>query len=156
MGRKQAVNVMMFVWLPVSTGWHYGYDTVLMHRDIQDDSPYIPERFGVHGELYVEVTITWCFTAKDLNGPHHHAHQVWRSWKKSLTVHLQGMKQCPGFEPAFTEYVCMWVCKLRNCLLSSVWRQRIIGEDGSGMQQSKIGSWVQPDVILPSGKRTPV
>ena len=43
---------MTFVWLPVSSGWRYD-DTVLMNRYIQGDSLYIPERFGVEGELYV-------------------------------------------------------------------------------------------------------
>ena len=39
---KHHVNWMMFVWLPVSSGWCYGYDTVLMHRYIQGDSLDIP------------------------------------------------------------------------------------------------------------------
>ena len=51
---KRHVNRMMFVWLPVSSGWRYGYDTGLMHRYIQDDSVYIPEKFGGDGKLCVE------------------------------------------------------------------------------------------------------
>ena len=43
----------MFVWLPVSIAWRYGYDTVLIHRYIGD------------GALYVEVIRTWCLTAKE-------------------------------------------------------------------------------------------
>ena len=42
---KRHVNQMMFVWLPVSSGWRYGYDRLLMHRSIQGNSRYIPERF---------------------------------------------------------------------------------------------------------------
>ena len=76
--------------LPVSSGWRYGYDTVLMHRYIQGDSLYIPERFGVAVKLYVEVRGTWCFTAKDLNGQHHHRQQVWCSIKIFITFHHQG------------------------------------------------------------------
>ena len=48
----------------MSSGWRYDDDTVLMHRYIQGDSLYIPERFGVEGELYVEVTKTLFFMAK--------------------------------------------------------------------------------------------
>ena len=33
-----------------------------------------------------------CFMAKDLNGPHRPAHQVWRSKKISITFDLQGMR----------------------------------------------------------------
>ena len=40
---------MMFVWLPVSSGWRYGYDTVLMHRRIQGDTLYMHKKFGVDG-----------------------------------------------------------------------------------------------------------
>ena len=79
---------MTFVWLPVSSGWRYD-DTVLMNRYIQGDSLYIPERFGVEGELYV---CNWsyedCFTAKDLNWPHHHGQQVWRRRKLLSDFHL--------------------------------------------------------------------
>ena len=66
--------------------------TVLMHRYIQGDSLYIPERFGVEGELYVEVTRTWCFMAKDLNWPHHHGQQVWCRRKLLTGFHLQGLR----------------------------------------------------------------
>ena len=71
------------------SGWHYGYDTDLMHRCIQGNSLYIPERFGVEGELYVEVTRTWCSMAKDWNWLHRHNQQVWRRIKISITFHLQ-------------------------------------------------------------------
>ena len=80
------------VWLPVSSGWGYDDDTVLMHRYIQGDSLYIPERFGVEGELYVEVTRTWCFMAKDLNWPHYHSQEVWRRQKLLTGFHLQGLR----------------------------------------------------------------
>ena len=89
---KRHANRMMFVWLPVSSGWHCDDDTVLMHRYIQGDSLYIPERFGVEGELYVEVTRTWCFMAKDLNWPHHHGQQVWCRRKLLTGFHLQGLR----------------------------------------------------------------
>ena len=75
--------------------WVAGYDTVLMHRYIQGDSLYIPDRFGVHGKLYIEVTMTWYFTFKYLNWLHHHAHWVWRSWKISITFDLQGIWMIP-------------------------------------------------------------
>ena len=58
------------VWLPVSSGWRYGYDTVLC------DTLYMCEQFGVDGKLYVEVIRTSCFMAKHRIGPHHHAHQL--------------------------------------------------------------------------------
>ena len=76
----------------MSSGWRYGYDIVSMDKYIQCVSLYIPESFGVHGELDAEVTLTRCFMAKDLNGPHRPTHQVCRSKKISITFDLQGMR----------------------------------------------------------------
>ena len=75
-GSKHHVSRMMFVWLPVSSGWRYGYDTVPMHRYMQGASLYLPERFGTDRTLYGEVTRTWCFMARDLNGRHHSGQQL--------------------------------------------------------------------------------
>ena len=69
---KRHVYQMMFVWLPVSSGWRSGYDTVLMHRSIQGNSLYIPERFGRDSKLYKEVMRTWCFMAKIFLACHWH------------------------------------------------------------------------------------
>ena len=54
----------MFVCLPVSSGWRYGYDIVLMHRRIQGNTLYKCEECGVDGILYIEVVKTSCFMAK--------------------------------------------------------------------------------------------
>ena len=59
-----------------SSGWRYGFDTVLMYRCIQGNTLYMCDQFGVDHKLYVEVIRTWCFTAKHLNGLQHHGHQV--------------------------------------------------------------------------------
>ena len=55
---KCHVNRMMFVGIPVSSRWRYGYDIVLMHGGIQGDIVYMCDEFGVHGKLYVEVIRT--------------------------------------------------------------------------------------------------
>ena len=60
----------MFVWIPLSNRWHYGYDTVLIHGGIQGDIVYMCDEFGVHGKLYVEIIRPWCFIEKHENGPH--------------------------------------------------------------------------------------
>ena len=44
----------IFVWIPVSSWWHYGYDTVPMHGAIQGEIVYLCDEFGVDGKLYVE------------------------------------------------------------------------------------------------------
>ena len=75
------VNRMMFVWLLVSSGWHYGYDTVLMHRSIQGNSLSISERFGRDRKLCEEVIRTQCFTTKDFYGGHRHGQKVWHRTK---------------------------------------------------------------------------
>ena len=46
---------------------------------MQGASLYIPERFGADRTLYGEVTRTWCFMAKDLNGWHHRDQQLLQS-----------------------------------------------------------------------------
>ena len=51
-----------------SSGWRYGYDTVLMHRRIQGDALYMCAQFGVDGKLYVDVLGTFCLMAKHQNG----------------------------------------------------------------------------------------
>ena len=93
MWRKQAVNVSSVGWClsftPVSSGWCYGYDTVLMHRHNQGKNLYMYVEFGVDGELYDEVRGTWCFVAKSLNGWHHHGQLVWRRIKLFITFNLQ-------------------------------------------------------------------
>ena len=43
---------MMLVRLPVSSGWRYGYDTVLMPRCIQGNTLYMFEQFCVDGKLF--------------------------------------------------------------------------------------------------------
>ena len=55
--RRWALHYDVFLLL-ASSGWRFDDDTVLMHRCIQGDSLYIPERFGVEGELYVDATRT--------------------------------------------------------------------------------------------------
>ena len=85
---KCQLNQMMFVWLPLSTWWRRGCDTVLMHRLIQDDTFYMCEKCGADRKLHVEVIRTSCFMAKDGNWPHHHAHHVWRWQKLLITFHL--------------------------------------------------------------------
>ena len=67
-------------------------DLVLMHSCIRRDIIYTYEQFGVDRKLYVEVIKTWCFTAKEGNGFHCHAHQVWQNGKISIAFDLQGMK----------------------------------------------------------------
>ena len=89
---KHHVNRMMFLWLPVSNGWRYGYCTVLLYRYIQGDSLYIPERFGRDRKLYEEVMRTWCFKMKDINGRHRHGQQVWDRIKIFLTCHRQCLR----------------------------------------------------------------
>ena len=105
---RRHVNQMMFVSLPVSSGWRYGCDTGLMHWYIQGDSLYIPEKFGGDGKLYVEVRGTWCFMARDLNGRHHHSQQIWRRRKLFITFHLQGHTMI------LTDWsLWCWICRRR-------------------------------------------
>lgn len=37
--------------IPVSSRWHYGYDTELMHGSIQGNIVYMRDEFGVHEKL---------------------------------------------------------------------------------------------------------
>ena len=67
-------------------------DLVLMQSCIRRDILYTYEQFGVDRKLYVEVMMTWCLTAKEVNCFHRHAHQVWQNVKISITFDLQGMK----------------------------------------------------------------
>ena len=67
-------------------------ELVLTLRRIQGDTIFMYVKFGIDGKLYVEVIKPWCFKAKENNGFHCPAHQVWRSWKISIAVDLQGMK----------------------------------------------------------------
>ena len=39
----------MFVRIPVSSRWRYGYDTVLMYGGIQGNIVHMCDEFGVHG-----------------------------------------------------------------------------------------------------------
>ena len=39
----------------MSSGWRYGYDTVLMHRCIQGETLYTCDQFGVDGKMYVAL-----------------------------------------------------------------------------------------------------
>ena len=82
----------MFVWIPVSSRWHYGYDTVLMHGGIQGDIVYMCDKFGVQfvWKLYGEVIGTWCFMAKHENGWHHDTHYVCR--RLLITFHVQVLR----------------------------------------------------------------
>ena len=85
---KCHVNLMLFIWFPVSSGGSYGYDTELVHRRIQGDTRHMCDQFGVDGKLYVDVLRTSCLA----NWPHHHAHQVWCRQKLLITFHLQGLR----------------------------------------------------------------
>ena len=67
-------------------------DFVWMCRCIQGETVYMYEDFGGDGALHVEVIRTWCLTGKENNGVSRHAHQVWHSWKISVTFVLQGIK----------------------------------------------------------------
>ena len=62
---KHHVNRMMFVWLPVSSGWRYGYVTVLLHGYTQDDSFYILEKSSGDRKFCVEVVRTWWVTVNE-------------------------------------------------------------------------------------------
>ena len=56
---------MMFVRIPVSSWWHYGYDTVLMNGGVQGE--YMSD------ELYMGNGCTWeivCWSYKDLSFGH--------------------------------------------------------------------------------------
>ena len=89
---KCHVNRMMFVWITVSSRWHYQYDTVLMHGCIQGDIVYMCDEFGVHGKLYVEVIRTSCFMAKHENGSDHDTQHVWHGRKLLITFDVQGLR----------------------------------------------------------------
>ena len=82
----------MFVWIPVTSRWYYGYDTVLIHGGIQGDTVNICDEFDEDGKLYVEVIRTSCFMVKHENGPHHDTHLVWRRRKLLITFHSQGLR----------------------------------------------------------------
>ena len=91
MGRKQAVNIMSIGYLadflcPVSGAMDMPQ---FWCTDIFRATPSTFLRDLE--ELYVEVTRTWCFTAKDWNWPHH-GQQVWRRGKLLTGFHLQGLK----------------------------------------------------------------
>ena len=78
---RRHINWMMFVWLPVSSGWRYGYDT--------------------GGKLW-QIWWSWeivCWSYEDMmvhseweNCFNHHAHQVWGSQKLLTIFDLQGMR----------------------------------------------------------------
>ena len=48
----------------MSSGWRYGYDTVLMNRHIQSKTLYMCDQFGVNGKMYVGAIKNSCFMVK--------------------------------------------------------------------------------------------
>ena len=62
-----SINRMTSVWLPVSSGWRFGCDPVLMQRRIRGDTSYMCEKLDVDWKLYVEWVPASCLTeVKDL------------------------------------------------------------------------------------------
>ena len=47
----------------LSSGWRYGYDTVLMHTCVQGETLYMCDQLGVDGNVYVGVIRTCCIVA---------------------------------------------------------------------------------------------
>ena len=76
----------MFVWIPVSSRWRYGSDTVLIHGGI-----HMCDEFDVDGKLYVEVLRTWCIMAWKWTAPWHPP-CLTLTPKLLITFHLQGLR----------------------------------------------------------------
>ena len=84
-------------------------------------------RFGWDRKLYEEVMRTWCVTAEDFKGGHHHGQQVWCRIKIFLACHWHSLRsilsdcEVCGVQSVGGDNLSMRICNILKWCSKSKW-----------------------------------